>query len=165
MLHIKLYMYQLFRALGYIHSHGICHRDIKPQNLLLNPDLGILKLCDFGSAKQLIRVSFDDLSVDLSNLWRPGRAKRLLHMQPILPRARADLWRHWLHLSDWCLVGWLRPGRAVAWTAHFPWWFWRWSTCRNHQNSGHANARSNSRDEPQLHRFVVFVASNKLIKR
>ena len=28
---IKLYMYQLFRSLAYIHSHGICHRDIKPQ--------------------------------------------------------------------------------------------------------------------------------------
>jgi len=54
-LFIKLYMYQLFRSLAYIHSSGICHRDIKPQNLLLDPDSGILKLCDFGSAKNLVR--------------------------------------------------------------------------------------------------------------
>lgn len=47
-------MYQLFRSLAYIHSLGICHRDIKPQNLLLDPETAILKLCDFGSAKQLL---------------------------------------------------------------------------------------------------------------
>jgi serine/threonine protein kinase len=41
-------MYQLFRSLAYIHSLGICHRDIKPQNLLLDPETAILKLCDFG---------------------------------------------------------------------------------------------------------------------
>ncbi|KAF9364789.1 regulator of ime2 [Mortierella sp. NVP85] len=54
MLQIKLYMYQLFRSLAYIHALGICHRDIKPQNLLLNPVTGVLKLCDFGSAKILV---------------------------------------------------------------------------------------------------------------
>lgn len=54
MLEVKLYIYQLFRSLAYIHSQGICHRDIKPQNLLLDPSTGILKLCDFGSAKILI---------------------------------------------------------------------------------------------------------------
>jgi len=54
-LYIKLYMYQLFRSLAYIHSQGVCHRDIKPQNLLLDPETGVLKLCDFGSAKQLVR--------------------------------------------------------------------------------------------------------------
>lgn len=54
MLEVKLYIYQLFRSLAYIHSQGICHRDIKPQNLLLDPNTGILKLCDFGSAKILI---------------------------------------------------------------------------------------------------------------
>jgi len=53
-LHIKLYVYQLCRALAYIHSQGICHRDIKPQNLLINPDTNDLKLCDFGSAKILV---------------------------------------------------------------------------------------------------------------
>ncbi|BFZ13835.1 hypothetical protein BsWGS_16875 [Bradybaena similaris] len=54
-LYIKLYMYQLFRSLAYIHSQGVCHRDIKPQNLLLDPETGVLKLCDFGSAKVLVR--------------------------------------------------------------------------------------------------------------
>lgn len=51
---VKLFTYQLFRSLCYIHSLGICHRDIKPSNLLCDPRTGILKLCDFGSAKVLV---------------------------------------------------------------------------------------------------------------
>ncbi|KAH7663781.1 Non-specific serine/threonine protein kinase protein [Dioscorea alata] len=53
---VKLYVYQICRSLAYIHNCvGICHRDIKPQNLLVNPHTHQLKLCDFGSAKVLVK--------------------------------------------------------------------------------------------------------------
>lgn len=55
LLYVKLYLYQLSRALAHIHALGICHRDIKPQNLLVNPANQQLKLCDFGSAKALVK--------------------------------------------------------------------------------------------------------------
>uniref|UniRef100_A0A6B2L765 Protein kinase domain-containing protein n=1 Tax=Arcella intermedia TaxID=1963864 RepID=A0A6B2L765_9EUKA len=55
MSHIQAYIWQLCRALGYVHSLGICHRDIKPQNLLIDSEKLELRLCDFGSAKILVR--------------------------------------------------------------------------------------------------------------
>lgn len=51
----KLYIYQLSRGLAYLHSLGITHRDIKPQNMLIDPNTHIMKLCDFGSAKRLVK--------------------------------------------------------------------------------------------------------------
>jgi len=54
-MYTKVYMFQVCRALACIHSLGICHRDIKPQNLLLDPQSHIVKLCDFGSAKILVK--------------------------------------------------------------------------------------------------------------
>ena len=50
---IKLYSFQMFRALAYLHSLNICHRDFKPQNLLVDKMSHILKVCDFGSSKRL----------------------------------------------------------------------------------------------------------------
>jgi len=51
----KLYTYQLCRSLAHIHGAGICHRDIKPQNILIDPETNVAKLCDFGSAKSLVK--------------------------------------------------------------------------------------------------------------
>jgi len=52
---VKLYTYQLARSCAYIHAVGVCHRDIKPQNLLVDGRTHALKLCDFGSAKRLVK--------------------------------------------------------------------------------------------------------------
>ncbi len=54
-IYIKLYIWQLARALAHIHALNICHRDIKPHNLLLDPSTHVVKLCDFGSAKILTK--------------------------------------------------------------------------------------------------------------
>ncbi|CAH2047161.1 unnamed protein product [Thlaspi arvense] len=56
LIYVKLYTYQICRALAYLHNCcGLCHRDIKPQNLLVNPHTHQLKICDFGSAKVLVK--------------------------------------------------------------------------------------------------------------
>ncbi|KAL6075317.1 Glycogen synthase kinase-3 beta, variant 2 [Balamuthia mandrillaris] len=68
-IYVKLYMYQLARSLAYVHSLGICHRDIKPQNLLVDPQTGELKLCDFGSAKKLI-AGQDNVAYICSRYYR-----------------------------------------------------------------------------------------------
>ncbi|CAH2038760.1 unnamed protein product [Thlaspi arvense] len=55
--YVKLYTYQIFRGLAYIHTvPGVCHRDVKPQNLLVDPLTHEVKLCDFGSAKALRNI-------------------------------------------------------------------------------------------------------------
>ena len=50
---VKIISYQIFNALFYLHEKNICHRDIKPQNILIDPETNNVKICDFGSAKTI----------------------------------------------------------------------------------------------------------------
>ncbi|OQR69379.1 cyclin-dependent kinase 2-like [Tropilaelaps mercedesae] len=47
---VKSYMWQLLQGLAYCHQHMILHRDLKPQNLLID-NKGHIKLADFGLAR------------------------------------------------------------------------------------------------------------------
>lgn len=47
---VKSFLFQLLTGVAYCHHHRVLHRDLKPQNLLINRE-GDLKLADFGLAR------------------------------------------------------------------------------------------------------------------
>ena len=47
---LQSYLYQLLSGIAFCHSHRVLHRDLKPQNLLID-HTGAIKLADFGLAR------------------------------------------------------------------------------------------------------------------
>ncbi|CAD8132210.1 unnamed protein product [Paramecium pentaurelia] len=48
---VKHYLFELLKALDYAHQRGIFHRDVKPQNIIVDPKTRTLKLIDWGLAE------------------------------------------------------------------------------------------------------------------
>lgn len=64
---VKSYMHQMLDAIGFCHMHRILHRDLKPQNLLVDRD-GHLKLADFGLARSF-NVPMRAYTHEVVTLW------------------------------------------------------------------------------------------------
>lgn len=63
----KSYLHQMLLGMEYCHSHGIMHRDMKPQNLLVDKT-GNLKLADFGLARAFM-VPIRTYTHEVVTLW------------------------------------------------------------------------------------------------
>ena len=50
---VRLFTWQLVKAIAACHERGVAHRDVKPENVLVSRDGETLKLCDFGFARVL----------------------------------------------------------------------------------------------------------------
>lgn len=84
---VKSYMYQLLEAIDYCHTNRILHRDLKPQNLLLNCR-GHIKLADFGLARTF-NIPLRNYTHEVVTLWY--RAPEILLGAKIYTTA-VDVW-------------------------------------------------------------------------
>jgi len=64
---VKSFLFQLFKGVGFCHDHRVLHRDLKPQNLLVNRK-GELKLADFGLARA-VGIPVRSYSNEVVTLW------------------------------------------------------------------------------------------------
>jgi len=64
---IKSFMHQLLKGIAFCHENRVLHRDLKPQNLLINTK-GQLKLADFGLARAF-GIPVNTFSNEVVTLW------------------------------------------------------------------------------------------------
>lgn len=63
------YSFQLLGALAHCHARCISHRDIKPQNILLQLKTDQVKLCDFSLSRRSLAVRKEKQTQKVASLW------------------------------------------------------------------------------------------------
>ena len=66
------YSFQLLSALAYCHSRCIVHRDIKPQNILVELQTEEVKLCDFSLSRRSLLIRMEKYTQKVASLWYRG---------------------------------------------------------------------------------------------
>ena len=66
--HIQSLMYQLVKGLAHCHKHGVMHRDLKPQNLLLDETNLCLKIADLGLGRAF-SIPVKSYTHEIVTLW------------------------------------------------------------------------------------------------
>ena len=59
---IRSLVYQMCKAVSYLHKNNMIHRDVKPENLLIDENFN-LKLCDFGFARK-VKLNKNNNNID-----------------------------------------------------------------------------------------------------
>lgn len=65
---VKNFMYQLCIGVAHCHTHGVMHRDLKPQNLLVDKEKGLLKIADLGLGRAFT-VPLKSYTHEIVTLW------------------------------------------------------------------------------------------------
>lgn len=104
-IHKKYIIYQLVKALKFMHSADLLHRDIKPSNLLLNSDCHV-KLCDFGLCRNIAETEGPQPHLTDYVATRWYRAPEILLGSPRYTKG-VDMW------AVGCILGEMLSGRPT----------------------------------------------------